>query len=158
MKQKQDTETLYAPLTGEVIALSAVPDEVFSQRILGDGVAVRPREGVLYAPVDGQVEQVFETGHALTLISENGAELLLHIGIDTVALKGKLFEVSVAPGATVKRGEVLVRFDADGIRAAGYEVTTPMIVSNSDDYTLTTLASGAIEQGQPLLRLTRKQA
>ncbi|MBO5898942.1 MAG: PTS glucose transporter subunit IIA, partial [Clostridia bacterium] len=125
-------------------------------KVLGDGIAVLPSEGVLCSPTDGRVDQVFETGHAITLVTEGGAELLLHIGIDTVALKGQHFEVQVAGGQTVKCGDELICFDMAGIRAAGYDVTTPMIVSNSDEFELTVLADGNVRAGQALLRLRRK--
>lgn len=151
------TMELCSPLTGTVVMLSEVADEAFATGILGEGVAVTPTEGVLCAPADGQIEQLFDSHHAVTLKTDGGAELLLHIGIDTVALKGKHFEALIEAGAHVKRGTPLLRFDIAGIRAAGYDVTTPMIVSNSDDYVLSVVAKGAITVSAPLLRLEQKR-
>lgn len=150
-----DTVELCSPLSGTVVPLDEVKDEVFSQRILGDGVAVCPGEGRLCAPADGQVVQVFESKHAITMTTAGGAEILLHIGIDTVSLRGKYFDVKVSAGQTVRKGEVLVAFDIEGIRAEGYDVTTPMIVSNSDVFELCVLREGNVAVGEPLLRLTR---
>lgn len=157
MKNKQCIE-LFSPLTGRVVPLGEVSDEAFAAKILGDGIAVCPDVGLLCAPQDGRVDQVFETSHAITLLIEGGAELLLHVGIDTVALKGKYFEMLVRAGQEIKRGDALIRFDMEGIRAAGYDLTTPMIVSNSDAFVLTPLGTGEICAGEPLLRLTRKGA
>lgn len=148
---------LCAPLTGQVVALADVADEAFAQRVLGDGIAVCPTRGVLCAPADGRVDQVFDSRHAVTLVTEGGAELLLHVGIDTVALKGQYFDLKVSAGETVHRGDELIVFDMEGIRAAGYDVTTPMVVSNSDCFNLTTLASGEIAVGEPLLRLEARE-
>ena len=147
---------LAAPLTGRVVPLEEVADEVFSGRILGDGIAVRPVVGQLVAPADGRVGQVFETAHALTLLCDTGAELLLHIGIDTVQLGGRHFEARVKEGQRVRQGELLIRFDPDAIAAQGYDVTTPMVVSNSQKFELTPMAVGEVMEGQPLLRLTRR--
>ncbi len=152
MKNIQET-VLYSPLKGRVVPLCEVADEAFAQGVLGDGIAVCPTEGRLYAPADGRVEQIFESRHALTYLTDGGAELLLHIGIDTVALKGAPFAVKVAEGQRCARGDALIDFDIEAIRASGYDVTTPMIVSNSDAFALEPLENGAVEVGAPLLRL-----
>ncbi len=152
---KKQTIELASPLSGRVVALGEVGDEVFAQKILGDGVAVCPDGGVLYAPVDGRVIQVFESGHAITLLSDEGVELLLHIGIDTVSLRGRCFCVKVEADQRVRRGDALIEFDRQGILDAGYEVTTPMIVSNSDEFELCVLREGDVAVGDPLLRLTK---
>ena len=148
---------LCAPLTGQVVALADVADEAFAQGVLGDGIAVCPTRGVLCAPADGRVDQVFDSRHAVTLVTEGGAELLLHVGIDTVALKGQYFDLKVSAGETDRRGDELIVFDMEGIRAAGYDVTTPMVVSNSDCFRLTVLASGEVAVGEPLLRLEARE-
>lgn len=153
----QDAIELISPLSGKVVALPDVKDEVFSQKILGDGIAICPTVGKLCAPEDGQVVQVFESKHAITVTTVGGAEILLHIGIDTVSLKGKCFDVKVSAGQTVRRGDVLVAFDIEGIRSAGYDVTTPMIVSNSDDFEQSVVQNGEVAVGAPLLRLVRKK-
>ena len=157
MNEKQEA-VLCSPLKGRVVPLDEVADEAFAQGVLGDGVAVCPTEGVLCAPADGRVGQLFESRHALTYLVDGGAELLLHIGLDTVALKGAPFTVKVREGQRCARGEGLVVFDIGAIRAAGYDVTTPMIVSNSEDYTLEVLARGEVDVGVPLLCLRRKEA
>ena len=149
---------LSSPLTGRVVPLDEVKDETFARRILGDGVAVCPvGKGELRAPADGRVEQVFETWHALTMITNGGAELLLHVGIDTVELGGKHFEMLVDEGDAVKTGDVLLNFDAEAIRAAGYDLATPMVVGNSDEYELQLVASGDVGAGMPLLKLVKKE-
>lgn len=161
IKRKNNTTPSYlelgAHLTGRVVPLCEVKDEVFAQKILGDGIAVVPAVGQLRAPADGRVEQVFDTAHALTLLCDGGAELLLHIGIDTVGLGGQYFRPLVKTGEVVKRGDALISFDIDGITAAGYDMTTPMVVSNTDDFELQTLTSGNVMSGQPLLRLSRRK-
>lgn len=123
-----------SPVEGKVIPLSEVNDATFAQEVLGKGVAIVPKKGVVYAPFDGRVDIMFETGHAVGLVSESGVELLVHVGIDTVNLKGKYFNVKKASGDSVKKGDVLMEFDIDAIRAAGYDVTTPVIISNTDQY------------------------
>ena len=147
------TETLYAPLGGEVIPLHDVKDETFAKGILGDGVAIRPDTGVLCAPADGVIDTVFDTRHAVSMRTEGGAEILMHIGMDTVALKGEHFEALVREGQRVKVGDGLIRFDADAIRAAGYDLTTPMVIGNADEYRLTPTGAGQIDSGAPLLEL-----
>ncbi|HFZ7565385.1 sucrose-specific PTS transporter subunit IIBC [Streptococcus pyogenes] len=127
-------ETLYSPLNGTVVDLSAVSDPVFSSGAMGQGLAIKPEDNTLYSPVDGKVEIVFETGHAYAITSSQGAEVLLHIGIDTVSMAGDGFESLVAVGQAVKKGDLLGHFDPSKIAEAGLDDTTMMIVTNSDDY------------------------
>lgn len=146
--------TLYSHLNGEVVALEDVEDDVFSGKILGDGIAVEPSQGKLYAPCDGKIESVFDTKHAVNMTSDDGCEILLHIGIDTVKLEGKFFEAAVSDGQKVKKGDLLITFDVDGIRNAGYKVTTPMIICNSDSYgKMTAAAHGKIKAGDKILNI-----
>ncbi len=153
-EKKGNPQTLYAPMKGEVVPLGQVKDEAFSQEILGKGIAIEPSEGKLFAPCDGTVEMVFETGHAVNLRSEEGCELLLHIGLDTVKLNGKFFRPQVKQGQKVRRGDPLISFDMEGIRKAGYALTTPMVVCNSDSYTqVQTVASGRVSAGQKMIEL-----
>ena len=143
-----------AHMNGTMLLINEVEDEVFASRTLGDGIAIEPSDGMLYAPADAEIDTVFETGHAITLITDNGAEILLHIGIDTVKLGRKYFDIHVADGQRVKRGDLLISFDPDAIRAEGYKVTTPMIICNSDEYTLIRpLKTGTVRSGEDLLEI-----
>lgn len=123
-----------APISGEVKELSEVEDDAFSTGALGQGLAIVPSEGKVYAPVDGEVSTFFPTGHAIGLVSENGVEVLIHVGMDTVKLDGKGFTPKVAQGAKVKKGDLLLEFDIEAIKTAGYSVVTPMIITNTADY------------------------
>ena len=154
-KNKSITEfNLYSPLKGQIIPLEDVQDEAFSQKVLGDGIAVEPTEGKLFSPCDGKVETVFETKHAVNIISDTNCEILLHIGIDTAKLKGKFFASHIKEGQAVKKGDLLVSFDIDQIKKAGYPVTTPMIICNSDEYNqIKTLANGNINSGEKILNI-----
>ena len=145
--------TISSPLQGKAIALEEVKDEVFSQKILGDGIAVVPEKGELYAPADGVIESVFGTKHAISMKTNAGAELLMHIGMDTVKRDGKGFDPQVKDGETVKKGQLLMKFDLDGIKADGYDVTTPIVVTNADEFTIKTVAEGAVVPGAALLKL-----
>ena len=145
---------LYSHLNGTVLPLENVEDDVFSQKILGDGIAVEPNEGKLYSPCDCVVDSVFDTKHAINIVSDEGAEILLHIGIDTVKLDGKYFEAHVEDGQKVKKGELLISFDMDKIKEAGFKLTTPMIICNSDDYSaFDALTEGKVAAGDKLLKI-----
>ena len=126
--------SITSPVEGKVIPLTEVKDPTFSQEILGKGAAIIPEKGVVYAPFDGKVDAVFETGHALGLVSEDGVELLVHVGIDTVNLKGKHFTPKKKSRDTMKKGDILLEFDIDKIKADGYDVTTPIIISNTEQF------------------------
>ena len=126
--------SITSPVEGKVIPLTEVKDSTFAQEILGKGAAIIPEKGVVYAPFDGKVDAVFETGHALGLVSEDGVELLVHVGIDTVNLKGKYFTPKKKSGDTMKKGDILLEFDIDKIKADGYDVTTPIIISNTEQF------------------------
>ena len=145
--------TISSPLQGKAIALEEVKDEVFSQKILGDGIAVVPEKGELYAPADGVIESVFGTKHAISMKTNAGAELRMHIGMDTVKRDGKGFDPQVKDGETVKKGQLLMKFDLDRIKADGYDVTTPIVVTNADEFTIKTVAEGAVVPGAALLKL-----
>ena len=132
--------------------MTEVKDEAFASCALGDGVAIEPSEGKLYAPIDGTIANIFDTKHAIGMCTDDGLELLMHIGIDTVRLGGKFFEAHVEAGQEVKKGDLLISFDMDAIRAAGYLLTTPMIVCNTDDYkSIKPLVTGQVKAGQNLL-------
>ena len=131
--QVSSGEEIKSPMNGTVILLSEVPDAVFSSEMLGKGFGVEPSEGKAYAPVDGEVTTVFDTKHAIGLMSKHGVELLIHIGMDTVKLNGKGFDVKVKTGDQVKAGDLLAEFDMDLIKGEGYPVTTAVVVTNTDD-------------------------
>lgn len=152
---KETTSTqLYAHLNGNAISLDDVDDEVFSMRILGEGVAIEPTEGKLYAPCDGKIESVFDTKHAVNIVSNDGVEILLHVGIDTVKLGGKFYETHVSDGQEIKKGDLLITFDIDQIKNAGYKVTTPMIICNTDDYEkIGGFTFGEIHAGDKILEI-----
>lgn len=129
-----EKNTVYSPLTGKAIPLTEVNDSTFAGEVLGKGAAVIPEKGEVCAPFDGTVETVFETKHAIGLRSDDGVELLIHIGVNTVELEGKYYETHVNEGDRITAGQLLVSFSMENIRKAGYDITTPVIVTNSDDY------------------------
>ena len=145
---------LSACLNGTVVPLADVKDEAFASGALGDGIAIEPIDGELVAPADGEISSTFETHHAVGMTTADGAELLMHIGIDTVKLGGKHFTYLVNEGDKVKKGQPLIRFELEAIKAEGYPVTTPLIVCNTDDYAaVAAKASGTVKQGDALLEL-----
>lgn len=125
---------LCAPVSGTVKALSDVPDKTFAEKVLGDGAAIIPEEGKVYAPADGTVANIMDSKHGIMFVTDNGAEVLIHIGLDTVNLKGKYFKSYVSDGDKVKKGTLLVEFDLEAIKGEGYNLITPMVVTNISDY------------------------
>lgn len=158
-EQQSDSENgktihIYSCIKGKVIPLKEVSDEAFSSGMLGEGAAIEPSEGRLYAPCDGRIDMVFDTKHAITMVSEEGCELLLHIGIDTVRLEGKYYETYVANGQEVQRGDLLITFDMEKIKAAGYKITTPVIVCNTDVYSRVALVrTGEVTVGEDMINV-----
>ncbi|NRN93426.1 beta-glucoside-specific PTS transporter subunit IIABC [Lactobacillus helveticus] len=145
---------LVSPLNGDVKPLSEIKDEVFSSGAMGQGVAIEPSEGVLHAPADGKIALVFPTGHVVGINTTDGAEVLMHIGMDTVNLQGKGFKTLVQKGQEVKAGDPLVEFNIKEIKAAGYEVATPVVVTNSKKYeSINQVDNGTVEVGQEILSL-----
>ncbi len=131
---KDDKELIYAPIPGDVIPVTKVSDPTFGQELVGKGVAIIPREGKVYAPVNGNVSTIFPTLHAIAMVSEDGAEILMHIGLETVKLKGEFFTAHVESGADVKKGDLLLEFDVEAIKNAGYDIVSPVVVCNVDNY------------------------
>ncbi|MBO5237949.1 MAG: PTS glucose transporter subunit IIA [Lachnospiraceae bacterium] len=141
-----------APLNGTVVPLSEVNDPTFAEEILGKGAAILPNEGKVYAPVDGVINSLFETKHAIGITGEDGVEILIHVGIDTVKLGGEHFTAHVAANQTVNKGDLLLEFDMEAIQAGGYEVVTPIIISNTDDYAeVAVVTDGNVVVGENLL-------
>ncbi|CAH8768508.1 PTS glucose transporter subunit IIA [Paenibacillus dendritiformis] len=130
--KKKKTISVVAPITGNAVPLEQVDDPAFAQKIIGDGLAIEPEQGVMVAPFDGHVIHLIDSHHSLVLGHESGLELLFHIGVNTVSLKGEPFTPHVKTGDKVKQGDVLIEFDMDKIRAAGLPVITPVVVANGD--------------------------
>ena len=147
-------ETLVTPIVGDVVALADVNDPVFSSGAMGQGIAVKPSQGVVYAPADAEVSIAFPTGHAFGLKTTDGAEVLIHVGIDTVTMNGEGFEAKVAQGDKVKAGDVLVTFDSNKIAAAGLDDTTMVIVTNTADYaSVAPVATGSVAKGDAVIEV-----
>lgn len=134
LKKKPETFTLGAPVKGKAVSLREVNDPTFSDGLLGKGVAVVPSEGKVFAPADGEIAMVFETLHAVSMNADFGAEILIHVGLDTVTMKGEGFTGHVKAGDKVKKGDLLLEMDLEKIKAAGYDTVTPMLICNTDAY------------------------
>lgn len=146
---------LFAPAAGEAIPLSEVKDPAFSQGILGQGVGIKPSEGRILAPCDGTVAQMFDTGHAVSLETAFGAEILIHVGLDTVELKGQGFTIHAKAGDKVKKGQLLIEFDIPAITAAGYDVTTPVVICNSDEFNDVVTHTGPVTNEDLIIELKK---
>ena len=145
-----------APVSGTVVPLDQVHDPTFAQGILGKGAAIEPAEGRVIAPADGTVDVMFETGHAVSMTTADGIEVLIHVGIDTVSLNGQHYKACCKAGDRVKKGDVLIEFDPEAIRAAGYETVTPVIICNTDRFSAVHAAqSGEVAAGETLLTLQK---
>ena len=127
-------EEIYAPIAGKAVAITEVPDPTFAEGMLGNGIAIEPADGKVYAPCDATVDMMFDTGHAVSLVAESGAEILIHVGLETVGLEGKPFTVHVQNGDKVKKGQLLIEADLEAIKAAGLPTITPVLICNTDDY------------------------
>ncbi len=151
-----DEIIVLSPLKGRIIPLSQVADEVFSQGIMGKGVAIAPDEGIVCSPVTGRVSFIYPTKHAMGLIGNNNVEVLIHIGMDTVKLNGKYYKSHVKEGDMVKAGEIILEFDMNKIQSAGYEVMTPVIITNSNNYSdIKVTDSASVNVKDVLLTLVR---
>lgn len=153
--EEKEEKEIESPLAGTVIPLSEVHDEVFASEMMGKGCAVIPEEGKVYAPFDGKVVGLLDSHHAVGMESTDGVEVLIHVGMDTVKLNGRCFTIHVEEGEQVKKGQLLLEFDIPGIKEAGYEVTTPIIITNSDEFNdVETKAEGKVTVGTKLLELS----
>lgn len=154
IEEKTEEKVVMSPLTGEVIPLSEVKDEAFSSEAMGKGCAIIPTEGTVCAPFDGTIVGLLDSHHAVGMESENGIEILIHVGMDTVKLNGKHFVSHVEQGQKVKKGQLLLEFDIPAIQKAGYEVVTPVIIANTDEFSdIVTEANGQVNCGERLLHL-----
>ena len=153
----EEDRTVYSPLKGKVIPLSEIKDEAFSSGLLGLGAAIQPEEGVLYAPADGTISSFFPTGHAVGITTDDGMELLIHVGMDTVQLEGKGFYPLVQTGDRVRKGQKLLEFDLAAIQEAGYSTVTPVLVVNHDEFGGVEVAgTGSVQAQDPVLSVTGK--
>ncbi len=151
-KSECEPNTVYAPINGIAIKLEEVPDPTFASGVLGQGFAIVPEEGKVYAPFDGTLDLVYDTKHALGMTSKDGVEMLIHIGINTVELDGKFYTAHAESGDTIHRGQLLMEFDMEQIRAAGYDLTTPVLVINPDDYSdISVEKTGNVQQGEKVI-------
>ena len=150
------TNDLAAPVSGKVIPLEQVKDETFASGMLGQGVAIEPTDNIIYSPIEGTVETIFETKHAIGLKSADGLELLIHIGMDTVNLKGDGFKQLIEVGQKVQIGTPLMEVDFAKIKAAGYEIVTPMVITNAPEYlSLNIVSNEEAHHGDILVILNR---
>lgn len=151
---KKERSEVLSPVSGKVVPLSEVADPAFAQEILGKGVAVIPSDGEFKAPVSGEVIVLFDTGHAASIKADNGAEVIVHIGLDTVQLKGQYFKTHVKQGDRVNAGDLLITADLEKIREAGYDVITPVIICNTPDYPDMECHTGIqVKAGEPVITL-----
>lgn len=154
-KKKKTEYLLGAPAKGKAVPLTEVNDPTFSEGMLGQGVAVIPSEGKIYAPIDGEVGMVFDTLHAVSLTADCGAEVLIHVGLDTVKMNGDGFVSHVQAGDKVKKGDLLLDVDLEKVKAAGYDTITPMLICNTDDYASVEGLSGKdVEPGDDVIKIT----
>ncbi|MCR6108443.1 PTS glucose transporter subunit IIA [Salipaludibacillus agaradhaerens] len=153
--EKKDSEVIASPFSGEVVPLTNIKDEAFSTGALGKGTVIIPSEGKLFAPATGTVSALFPTKHAIGITTDNGAELLIHVGMDTVQLDGQFFSANVKQGERVEKGQLLIEFDIEGIKAAGFDLSTPIVVSNKSDYNLMTTEETHLKPGDSLITLVR---
>lgn len=150
------TDDFYAPMAGKAVAITEVPDPTFAEKMLGNGVAIEPVDGKVYAPCDATVDMMFATRHAVSLVADCGAEILIHVGLETVGLEGKPFTAHVKDGDKVTRGQLLLEADLAAIREAGLPTITPMVVCNTDDYpTFNTLVGKDVTNADVVIELAK---
>ncbi|MEG1704294.1 MAG: PTS glucose transporter subunit IIA [Niameybacter sp.] len=147
---------IISPMTGEAIDLSQVPDPVFSEKMVGDGIAIIPTENRVVAPCDGKIVQIFPTNHAIGIETTTGLDLLIHIGIDTVDLKGEGFKRLVEEGDTVKMGDPILKIDIKRIQELGKPLTSPVVITNADEVEFKSRATGKVEAGKSIAMNIKK--
>lgn len=150
------TDDFYAPMAGKAVPITEVPDPTFAEGMLGNGIAIEPAEGKVYAPCDATVDMMFTTGHAVSLVADCGAEVLIHVGLETVGLEGKPFTIHVANGDKVKKGQLMIEVDLEAVKAAGLPTITPMLICNTDDYpTFNTFVGKDVTNGDVVIALAK---
>lgn len=154
-KETANPDAIYAPMAGRAVPIGEVEDPTFAEGMLGQGVAILPSDGRVYAPCDAVVGTMFDTGHAISLTADNGAEILIHVGLETVALKGRCFQVHVKSGQRIRRGQLLFEADLAGIRAAGLDTITPILICNAEDYPALTMHTGESVTNRDAIMLLR---
>jgi len=148
--------SILAPINGELIPITEVSDPTFSEEMLGKGVAIRPLNGRVVSPISGTVTQLFDTYHAVSLTSDDGVEVLIHVGMDTLRLKGAHYTPHIKDGDSVKPGDLLLEFDIKAITDAGFDIVTPVVICNSDEYTqFEAQSSKIVVEGDEIIRLKK---
>ncbi len=148
--------TVYAPIKGKIVPIKNVPDKVFSSGMLGKGIAIEPREGKVFAPADGVIDNITDSRHAIAMVADDDANILIHVGLDTVNLNGRSFNVKVEEGAKVKKGDLLMTFDMTAIKKSGYRVITPVVICNSDDFNeIKFITDGNVNVGDKLMEIVK---
>lgn len=142
-------------MSGKCIPVNEVNDPTFKEELLGKGVAILPSDGRICAPLDGKITMIFPTGHAVTMVTQEGVELLIHFGMDTVELKGRYFTIKIKEGDSVKKGDLLIEADIVEIEREGYEITTPIVITNSNDFADIILHTGKVEVGDPVMEIRK---
>ena len=149
-------DSLYAPLSGKAVPITEVPDPTFAEGMLGNGIAIEPSDGKVFAPCDATVDMMFSTGHAVSLVADCGAEILIHVGLETVSLEGKPFTIHVANGDKVKKGQLLLEADLEAIKAAALPTITPVVICNTDNYpTFNTFVGKNVTNGDVVIELAK---
>lgn len=153
---KSASLTIAAPVEGNAVPISEVSDPTFGEEILGKGIAINPTRGRVVSPVNGKVAMMFETGHAVSLVSDDGVEVLVHVGLDTIKLKGEFYTIHAHDGDTVKIGDLLMEFDMDGIKNAGYDIITPIVICNTTDFaSVNPISGGAVSEGDEIIGIKK---
>jgi len=155
-KRKQKELSVYAPMDGVAIDISEVPDEAFSEKILGDGAAIIPKSGIIYSPVDGEIIDITDSKHAFCITTNEGTEILLHVGIDTVNLKGEGFSVNIVSGDKVKVGTKIAEVDLEVLKKNNLRTETPVVLTEAQDYKITKVHTGEVSGGRDVLFLYKK--
>lgn len=156
LEVEEGKEIICAPIEGEAVTCAQINDLTFQKEMLGKSIAIKPLVGKVYAPADGKIEMLIDSLHAVSMTTSQGTEILIHIGIDTVELKGKYFKSHVKEGDMVNRGDLLIEFNINGVKEAGYDTIVPVIICNSDDYQEVQCATGkSVQVGETIIKLTK---